>query len=82
MKSGSKNERLNAWVKQVADLCKPDSIVWCDGSKAEYDRLMAEMQKLGMATPLKKRVNSFLFRTDPSDVARVEDHQVDEDIYA
>jgi phosphoenolpyruvate carboxykinase (GTP) len=73
MKSGSKNEKLNAWVKEVADLCKPDSIVWCDGSKAEYDRLMALMQKQGMAIPLKKRRNSHLFRTDPSDVARVED---------
>jgi phosphoenolpyruvate carboxykinase (GTP) len=73
MKSGSKNERLNSWVKEVADLCTPDAVVWCDGTRAEYDRLMAQMQKLGMATPLKKRANSFLFRTDPSDVARVED---------
>jgi len=73
MNSGSKNKKLNAWVKEVADLCTPDSIDWCDGSKAEYDRLMALMQKLGMATPLAKRANSFLFRTDPSDVARVED---------
>jgi phosphoenolpyruvate carboxykinase (GTP) len=73
MKNGTRHEKLNAWVKEVADLCQPDSITWCDGSKAEYDRLMAQMQKLGMATPLKKRPNSFLFRTDPSDVARVED---------
>jgi phosphoenolpyruvate carboxykinase (GTP) len=73
MQSASKNEKLNAWVKEVADLCKPDAVVWCDGSKAEYDRLMAQMQTLGMAVPLKKRPNSFLFRTDPSDVARVED---------
>ena len=73
MQSASKNEKLNAWVKEVADLCKPDALVWCDGSKAEYDRLMAQMQTLGMAVPLKKRPNSFLFRTDPSDVARVED---------
>jgi phosphoenolpyruvate carboxykinase (GTP) len=73
MKTGSNNAKLNAWVKEVADLCTPDTIVWCDGSKAEYDRLMAQMQALGMATLLKKRPNSFLFRTDPSDVARVED---------
>ena len=73
MKTGSNNAKLNAWVKEVSDLCTPEAIVWCDGSKAEYDRLMAQMQKLGMATPLKKRPNSFLFRTDPSDVARVED---------
>jgi phosphoenolpyruvate carboxykinase (GTP) len=73
MQSGSKNEKLNAWVKEVADLCTPDAIVWCDGSKEEYDRMMGLMKKLGMAIPLKKRPNSFLFRTDPSDVARVED---------
>ena len=73
MKNGSKHEKLNAWVKEVADLCRPDAIVWCDGSKAEYDRMMALMQERGMAIPLRKRPNSFLFRTDPSDVARVED---------
>jgi phosphoenolpyruvate carboxykinase (GTP) len=73
MKNASKNATLNAWVKEVAELCTPDEIVWCDGSKAEYDRLMSLMQKQGMAIPLKKRANSFLFRTDPSDVARVED---------
>ncbi len=73
MKGASQNEKLNAWVREVAELCTPDDIYWCDGSKAEYDRLMALMQKQGMAVPLKKRPNSFLFRTDPSDVARVED---------
>ena len=71
--SGSKNARLNAWVQEVAELCTPDGIVWCDGSKAEYDRMMALMKERGMAIPLRKRPNSFLFRTDPSDVARVED---------
>ena len=73
MKNGARHEKLNAWVQEVADLCQPDSITWCDGSKAEYDRLMALMQQRGMAIPLKKRPNSHLFRTDPSDVARVED---------
>jgi phosphoenolpyruvate carboxykinase (GTP) len=73
MKNGSKHAKLNAWVKEVADLCTPDAIAWCDGSKEEYDRLMALMQKPGMAVPLTKRPNSFLFRTDPSDVARIED---------
>jgi phosphoenolpyruvate carboxykinase (GTP) len=73
MKKGSKNEKLNAWVREVVDLCKPDSVYWCDGSKSEYDMLMKLMQDRGMAIPLKKRPNSFLFRTDPSDVARVED---------
>jgi phosphoenolpyruvate carboxykinase (GTP) len=73
MISGSKNEKLNNWVGEVADLCTPDNIYWCDGSKQEYDRLMSFMKERGMAIPLKKRPNSFLFRTDPSDVARVED---------
>jgi len=68
-----KNEKLNRWIKEVADMCRPDSIYWCEGTKEEYDRLMAKMIADGMATALKKRANSFLFRTDPSDVARVED---------
>jgi len=67
-----KNEKLNNWVREVADLCQPDKIHWCDGSKEEYDRLMAQMVAEGRATPLKKRPNCFLFRSDPSDVARVE----------
>ncbi len=73
MKTGSKHAKLNAWVQEVADLCTPDDIHWCEGSKKEYGRLMGLMQKQGMAIPLAKRPNSYLFRTDPSDVARVED---------
>ena len=67
-----KNEKLKKWVKEVADLCRPDEVYWCDGTREEYDRLMAQMVKEGRATPLKKRPNCFLFRSDPSDVARVE----------
>jgi phosphoenolpyruvate carboxykinase (GTP) len=66
------HEKLNAWVKEMAEMCKPDNIVWCDGTKEEYDRLMKGMVDAGMATPLKKRPNSFLFRSHPSDVARLE----------
>ncbi len=66
-----KNQKLTQWVQEVAQLCQPDAIYWCDGSQEEYDRLMAGMVASGMATPL-KRPNSFLFRSDPSDVARVE----------
>ncbi|MBS1125170.1 MAG: phosphoenolpyruvate carboxykinase [Nitrospirae bacterium] len=73
MMNGSQHAKLNTWVKEVADLCTPDSLYWCDGSKAEYDRMMALLTERGMAIPLKKRPNSHLFRTDPSDVARVED---------
>ena len=68
-----KSRKLQQWVQEVAALCQPDAIYWCDGSKAEYDRLMAQMVAAGAATPLKKRPNCFLFRSDPSDVARVED---------
>ena len=73
MKITVKNEKLNTWIKEVADMCQPDSIYWCNGTKEEYDRMMAKMIAGGSATVLKKRPNSFLFRSDPSDVARVED---------
>ena len=67
-----KHSALLQWVKETAEWCQPESIYWCDGSQEEYDRLMSEMVNIGMATPLEKRPNSFLFRSDPSDVARVE----------
>ena len=68
-----RNQRLNSWVREVAAMCQPDSVYWCDGSKQEYDRLMGQMVANGAAIRLKKRPNSFLFRSHPSDVARVED---------
>jgi phosphoenolpyruvate carboxykinase (GTP) len=68
-----KHAKLKAWVAEVAELCQPDSIYWCDGSQQEWDRLTAQMVASGAATPLAKRPNSFLFRSQPSDVARVED---------
>jgi phosphoenolpyruvate carboxykinase (GTP) len=68
------HKKLLAWVAEVEAMCQPDKVVWCDGSKAEYDGLTELMVQTGMATKLneKKRPNSFLFRSDPSDVARVE----------
>ncbi|MFC1574023.1 phosphoenolpyruvate carboxykinase (GTP) [Candidatus Latescibacterota bacterium] len=72
MESMVKNEKLKSWVKEVADMCQPKNIHWCDGTKEEYDHLMNHMVSIGMAEPLEKRPNSFLFRSDPSDVARVE----------
>jgi phosphoenolpyruvate carboxykinase (GTP) len=67
-----KNEKLNKWVRELSSLCQPDKVYWCDGSKEEYDSLMAQTVAEGKAIPLKKRPNCFLFRSDPSDVARVE----------
>lgn len=70
-----KNKKLAAWVSEVAQLTKPDSIYWCDGSQTEYDRLCAEMVATGMLIKLnqQKRPGCFLARSDPDDVARMED---------
>ncbi len=68
-----KHEGLKSWVEEVAGMCRPDEIYLCDGTREEYDRLMAQMVDAGVAIPLKERSHSFLFRSDPSDVARVED---------
>jgi phosphoenolpyruvate carboxykinase (GTP) len=73
MKTPTSNVRLNRWVEECARLCQPESVYWCDGSAEEYDRLMAQMVAHGAAIPLPKRPHSFLFRSDASDVARVED---------
>ena len=69
------NKKLLAWVEEVAQLCKPDRVSWCDGSAEEYDRLCHLMVDAGTAVRLndKLRPNSYYFRSDPNDVARVED---------
>ncbi len=72
MLTWTRNARLLSWVDEVASMTQPDSIVWCTGSKTEYDFLMSNMVKEGLAIPIAKRPNSFLFRSHPSDVARVE----------
>ena len=71
----TKNKMLLDWVQESAALCKPDAIVWCDGSQEENDRLCAELVQCGTFTKLNesKRPHSFLCFSDPADVARVED---------
>jgi phosphoenolpyruvate carboxykinase (GTP) len=66
---------LQQWVTEMTALCTPDSVEWCDGSQAEWDRLTSLMVEKGTFTRLNpdKRPNCFLARSTPSDVARVED---------
>lgn len=68
-----KNKKLNAWIKEVADMCQPDDIYVCSGGQEEYKLMMGKLLSSGSAIPLSKRPNSYLFRSDPGDVARVED---------
>lgn len=68
------NQKLLNWVKEMADMCQPNEIYWCDGSEEENHRLLEEMVDSGVAIKLnpKKKPGCYLFRSDPSDVARVE----------
>src|SRR5262249_31446790 len=69
------NARLLQWVHEAVDLCRPDIVHWGDGSRAEYDTVARPMVQTGAAIPLDPvlRPGSLLCRSDPADVARVED---------
>ena len=70
----SRLDALNQWVLDVARLTRPDAIHWCDGSDSEHAALVAKMQADGTLLPLNPDThpNSWLHRSDPDDVARVE----------
>src|SRR5678815_5957328 len=69
-----RHRALRQWVSEVASLTKPERIVWCDGSQAEYDGLCEQLVAAGTFIRLnpKLRPDSFLARSHPSDVARME----------
>ena len=71
----TKNKKLQNWVEEAAELCQPDSIYWCDGSQEENDQLCEELVQNGTFFRLdpEKRPGSYVARSSPADVARVED---------
>jgi len=70
-----KNLKAQNWIREMAAMCKPDQIHWCDGSQVEYDQLCSLLVQQGTFIKLNesRRPNSFLARSDQGDVARVED---------
>jgi phosphoenolpyruvate carboxykinase (GTP) len=73
MAGTTKHPQLLAFIEEMKALCQPKDVYICDGSQEEYDRLCAQLVDAGTFIKLSKRENSFLARSDPRDVARVED---------
>ena len=70
----TRHARLAQWVDEVAALCQPDQVRWCDGSPEEYQEMLRLMVQAGTAIRMDPvRPNSIFVRSDPADVARVED---------
>ena len=70
----TQNEGLDLWIKEIKELCQPDAIRICDGSPKEFQEMMELLEHAGVAKKLNEdlRPNSYLVRSDPADVARVE----------
>jgi len=75
MSAKSANPRLQAWVEEMRGMCRPENVVWCDGSAAEYAEMLRLMVQGGTAIRLdeQRRPGSVFVRSDPADVARVEE---------
>jgi phosphoenolpyruvate carboxykinase (GTP) len=71
----TENQRLLHWIDEMVELCEPDTVLWCDGSDSEFEMLCKQLVDAGTFVELdpQRRPASYLARSDPGDVARVED---------
>ena len=75
MSANSTNSKLLAWVEEMRAMCRPEDVVWCDGSAGEYQQMLRLLVQGGTAIRLdeQRRPGSVFVRSDPADVARVEE---------